>query len=99
MQTLRERQGHDVPRSTVRAILYAGGFLHRNSHWFAAPKSEHGARKLRAVLVETLVPMEDAEQNQITEAELITDAVRQRRRVQAIRARLAELVNTLRKSL
>ncbi len=99
VQTLRERQGHDVPRNTVRAILYAGGFLHRNSHWFAAPKSEHGARKLRAALTETLVPVQEIEQIQTVNAELSADAERLKRSVQAIRARLAELVNMLRESL
>ena len=52
---LRERQGHDVHRGTVRTLLYAGGFVHRGGRWFAAPQSEVGARKLRAALVEALV--------------------------------------------
>jgi hypothetical protein len=99
VQTLRERQGHDVPRSTVRAILYAGGFLHRNSHWFAAPKSEHGARKLRAALAETLVSTEEPEQTPTSETELVTDAVRHLRKLHAIRVRLAELMLALRESL
>src|SRR5207248_9204938 len=55
VQALRERQGHDVPRNTVRAILYAGGFLHRDRSWFAAPQNEHGGRKLRAALADALV--------------------------------------------
>src|SRR5712692_1268707 len=99
VQTLRERQGHDVPRSTVRAILYASGFLHRDSRWFAAPQSEHGARKLRAALTETLVPVQEIEQNQTTRTELVTDAVRHLRKLHAIRVRLAELVLALRESL
>lgn len=99
VQTLRERQGHDVPRSTVRAILYAGGFVHRNGRWFAAPQSEHGARKLRAALAETLVPVQEIEQNQTVNAELSADTERLKRSVQAIRAGLAELVNMLRESL
>ena len=99
VQTIRERQGHDVPRSTVRAILYAGGFLHQHSCWFAAPQSEYGARKLRAALTETLVPVQEIEQIQTVNAELSADAERLKRTVQAIRARLAELVNMLRESL
>jgi hypothetical protein len=99
VQALRERQGHDVPRNTVRAILYAGAFLHQNSRWFAAPQSEQGARKLRAALVETLVSTEEAEQMQTSETELITDAVRQHRKLHAIRVRLAELMLALRESL
>jgi hypothetical protein len=99
VHALRERQGHDVPRNTVRAILYVGGFLHRNSHWFAATQSEQGARKLRAALVETLVSTEEPEQTQAVNAELSADAERLKRSVQAIRARLAELVNMLRESL
>jgi hypothetical protein len=99
VQTLRERQGHDVPRSTVRAILYAGGFLHRNGRWFAAPQSEQGARKLRAALTETLVSTEEPEQTPTSETELVTDAVRHLRKLHAIRVRLAELMLALRESL
>jgi hypothetical protein len=99
VHTLRERQGHDVPRSTVRAILYAGGFLHRNSHWFAAPQSELGARKLRAALAGTLVSTEEPEQTPTSGTELVTDAVRHLRKLHAIRVRLAELMLALRESL
>ena len=99
VQALRERQGHDVSRNTVRAILYAGGFLHHNRLWFAASQNEQGARKLRAALAETLVSTGESEQTQTSEIELVTDAVRQYRKVQAIRARLAELMLALRESL
>jgi len=88
VNALRQRQGHDVPRNTVRALLYASGFLHHNNHWFPAPQSQLAARKLRAALIETLAPMQ--------ETETTTDAQRQHRRVQAIKARLEELANTLR---
>ncbi len=53
---------HDVHRGTVRTLLYAGGFVQRNGRWFAAPQNEVGTRKLRAALVETLVPEEHLEQ-------------------------------------
>src|SRR5258706_12922621 len=97
VRALRDRQGHDVPRNTVRALLYAGGFVRHHSLWFAAPQSELGARRLRAALAEALVPVEEARQTQATEP--ITDLERQRRKVQAIRARLTELVNILREGL
>jgi hypothetical protein len=92
VHALRERQGHGVPRNTVRAILYAGGFLHQNSRWFAAPKSEQGARKLRAALIWTLADREQPEQT--PESSALPE--QQRKQVQAIRTRLAELVNVLR---
>jgi hypothetical protein len=92
VHALRERQGHGVPRNTVRAILYAGGFLHQNSRWFAAPENEHGGRKLRAALAQTLVHREESELGRsitnLSEKRLI--------QVQAIRTRLTELVDILR---
>ena len=99
VHALRERQGHDVPRNTVRALLYAGGFVQRGGRWFAAPQSELGARKLRSALAETLMPVQEIEQTQTVNAGPSADAERLKRRVQAIRARLAELVNMLRESL
>ena len=99
VQALRERQGHDVPRNTVRAILYAGGFLHHDSRWFAAPQSEQGARKLRTALAETLISKEEPQQSQTSETELATGAVHRLRKLHAIRVRLAELVLVLRESL
>ena len=88
VKALRERQGHDIHHGTVRAILYAGGFVERKGHWFAAPQSEVGARRLRAALVETLVPQEEAGP---------TDRSEQlRKRVKAIRGRLGEVVGMLR---
>jgi len=91
VQALRERQGHDVQRNTVRAILYAGGFLHRDRRWFAAPQSEHGGRKWRDALIEVLVGNEEAEQVAIS----MTRLEQQRKRVQVISKRLAELGNVL----
>jgi hypothetical protein len=92
VQALRERQEHDVPRNTVRAILYACRFLHRNSRWFAAPQTEQGARKLRAALVKAFVANEESEQGAISTTRL----EQQRKQVQAISTRLAELANILR---
>jgi hypothetical protein len=76
----------------VRAILYAGGFLHRDSRWFAAPQNEQGARKLRAALVEALVANEESEQAAMS----MTRLEQQRKQVQAIRTRLVELASILR---
>lgn len=89
VRALRERQGHDVHRGTVRALLYAGGFVQRSGRWFAAPQNEVGARKLRAALVETLVTVEEGED----------DREQQLKRVRAIRERLGELVKMIRKSM
>jgi hypothetical protein len=88
---LRERQGHDLHRGTVRALLYAGGFVQRKGHWFAAPQEQHAARTLRAALAETLVPQEEAGP---------TDRSEQlRKRVKASRGRLGEVVGRLREGL
>jgi len=76
VKSLRERQGHDVHRGTVRALRYAGGFVQRGGHWFAAPQSEVAARQLRTALVETLVT---------EEGEKIDEDDRRLRRVRAIR--------------
>ena len=99
VQALRERQGHDVPRNTVRAVLYAGGFLHRDGRWFAASQSEYGERKLRAALAETLAATEESEQTLAAGSGPVTDAERRYRRLQAIRTRLGELLLALRESL
>jgi len=88
---LRERQGHDVHRGTVRTLLYAGGFIHRDGRWFAASQSRMGARKLRAALMESMVPGEQEEQA----AETGSDVERWRQRIRVIRGRLAEVVEEL----
>jgi hypothetical protein len=93
VRALRERQGHDVHRGTVRALLYAGGFVQRDGRWFAAPQSEVGARKLRAALVESLVAEEGEEAGGGS-----TEDERRLKRVRAIRRRLGELVGMLRES-
>ncbi len=91
VRVLRERQGHEVYRGTIRTLLYAGGFVQRNGRWFAAPQSEVGARKLRSALVETLVPVEGSE----VTCEESTEGERQRKRVRAIRERLGDLIHIL----
>jgi hypothetical protein len=92
---LRERQGHDVHRGTVRTLLYAGGFVQGNGRWFAALRNEVGARKLRAALVETLVPVERGEEAGGESAE----GERQLKRVRAIRERLGELGEMIRENM
>ena len=94
VRALRERQGHDVHRGTVRTLLYAGGFVHRGGRWFAAPQGEVGARKLRAAIVESLVS-EDVEEA----GEESNKDERRLMRVRAIRGRLGELVGRLRESM
>ncbi|GAC1299204.1 MAG: hypothetical protein NVSMB27_39080 [Ktedonobacteraceae bacterium] len=93
VKALRERQGHDMHRGTVRALLYAGGFVQRKGHWFAAPHDQSARRTLRDALVETLVAQEEGE-DEGTEPTAETEQLR--KRVKAIRGRLAELVGMLR---
>lgn len=94
LTALRERQGHTVHQGTVRTLLYAGGFIHRNSRWFAAPHSESAARKLRTALVESFISNEETEPMQ----ELLPEIERQRRKVQAIRMRLGEVIQKLQRT-
>ena len=81
-----------VASTTVRAILYAGGFFHHDRRWFAATENEHGGRKLRAALVQTLVDREESK----PERPIANLSEKQLVQVQAIRARLTELVTKLR---
>ena len=94
VRALRERQGHDVHRGTVRTLLYAGGFVQGNGRWFAAPQNDVGARKLRAALVETLLTVEDEEAGEES-----NEGERRLKRVRAIRGRLGELVGILSENL
>jgi hypothetical protein len=91
VRALRERQRHDVHRGTVRTLLYAGGFVQRNGRWFATSQNEVGARRLRAAIAETLVPVEIGEEV----GEGGNEGERWRKRVRVIRERLGELVNVL----
>ena len=92
VKALSERQGHDIHRGTVRALLYAGGFVQRSGRWFAAPQDHIAARTLRAALVETLLPQEKSQEV----SEPTAGSEQQRKKVQAIKARLAEVVRILR---
>ena len=90
---LRKRQQHEVHRGTIHAILYSGGFVQKESRWFAAPDSEGGAQQLRAAFVETLLPTEeDSLAQPLSHAEYL------RTRVNAIHTRLSEIVAALRET-
>jgi hypothetical protein len=90
---LRARQGHYVHRGTIQALLYNGGFVQKDQHWFAATDPGEGARQLRAAVLETLVPDENREA-----AESLPREEYIRVRVQAIRSRLAEIIHMLRRA-
>ncbi len=85
---IRERQSHVVHRGSIRAVLHAGGFVQREGRWFAAPEAAAGARMFRAAIVTALLPGESAPQGK-------SDRKHLRARAQAIRGRLAELVDQL----
>ncbi len=55
LRMLEERQGHAIHRGTIRAILYASGFVHQAGRWFAAPEVQHSSRRLRTAIVDSLV--------------------------------------------
>lgn len=88
---LRQRQQHDVHRGSIHAILSCGGFLHKDRRWFAAPDAETGARQLRAVFVETLLPVA-----QELSGQSLSPAEYAHTRIKAIHARLVEIAATLR---
>lgn len=90
VKALRERQQHNIHRGTIHALLYGGGFLRRDSRWFAAPDSAAGARQLREAMVEALV------QEVPGEEELsFSSAEHRRARVKAIRWRLGGIIHSL----
>jgi hypothetical protein len=91
VQEVRRRQQHEVHRGTIHALLHSGGFVQRDRRWFAAPDDRAGARRLRAALVETLLPaQQESPDHPLSQAEYV------RTRVRAIHARLTEIVMRLR---
>jgi hypothetical protein len=48
---VRERQGHEVHRGTLRAVLHAGGFVCRNGRWLVGPDEGRSRRLLREAIV------------------------------------------------
>ena len=80
-------------RGTIHALLYSGGFLHKDGRWFAAPDAKAGASRLRAAFVETLFPKEQEQP-----AEPLSSTEYTRIRVDAIHSRLSEVVEMLHKT-
>jgi hypothetical protein len=91
---LRARQGHNVHRGTVRALLHAGGFSVRKGRWFAALDAEAGARRLRGAMVEALLPISETEALTAS-SDGVANPMRLRDTARAVQARLRELVGGL----
>lgn len=51
LDALRERQGHDVHRGTLRAILHAGGFWFQGGRWQLGQDDGQSRRLLREAVV------------------------------------------------
>jgi hypothetical protein len=51
LAAVRARQGHDVHRGTLRAVLYAGGFVCRDGRWQAGPDEGRSRRLFREAVV------------------------------------------------
>jgi len=87
---IRERQGHQVHRGTVRALLSTAGFVQRDGRWYAAPDVAEGARRLRSALTQTLVGRKTADASQEAAQPLDLSTT-----VRAIHDRLRELTDAL----
>jgi hypothetical protein len=93
---LGERQGHEVHRGTVRALLHAGGFIPRDGRWFAASDVQHAKRQVEMVtdhLVGSLQHSQEEPGRSTTQTKSSGDL---RTTVREIRDRLAEIVAQLR---
>ncbi len=88
---LRERQRHEVRRSTVRSILSSGGCIQRGQRWYAAPDSALGAKKLKEALLETLIEPNEQDGQPI----VLSHQEYLRTRAAAIHKRLQEITNML----
>ncbi len=95
VKALRARQNHEVHRGTIHALLYNGGFVHRDRRWFAAPDPDGGVRQLRAALIETPV---SREQEQSGSVQPMSRADEIRTWVKAIHTRLSEIITELRET-
>jgi hypothetical protein len=51
MLALRQRQGHEAHRGTIRAVLHAGGFVCRGERWQVSPDGARSRRSLREAIV------------------------------------------------
>lgn len=85
-----ERQGHVVHRGTIRALLVAGGFIHREARWFAAPDDAISAKRLRAAMVDVLAT---SSESHVTSSRAGPPPLRIR--TQAIQLRLASIIQSL----
>ncbi len=92
---IRERQRHEVRRSTVRSILASGGFIQREQRWYAAPDTTSAAKKLKAALLETLIEPTEQEGQQ----PVLSHQEYLRTRVAAIHKRLQEITHVLRENM
>ncbi len=90
---LSQRQQHTVHRGTVLALLSHGGFVHRDTRWFAAPDSQVSAHLLHAALVETPLVPEKREAGEAGQAQ--TSGKESRIRVHAVQQRLDEIYKML----
>ncbi len=89
---VRERQRHEVRRSTIRSILASGGFIQRAQRWYAATDAALGARKLKEALLETLLEPQEQE----SEQPVLSHQEYVRTRVVAIQKRLRAITDMLR---
>jgi hypothetical protein len=89
---VRARQGHEVHRGSIRAVLSAGAFICRERRWCNSAGPGEGARRLRRLVAETLLPSADA---QAAEART-TDPEHLRTLARTIRARLQEIIKPTR---
>ncbi len=88
---LRERQGHETHRGTIRSVLSAGGFLCREGRWYAPTDVEESPRRLRAALARTLVSTNGGDGSMPPDAGAALQVT-----AQAIQARLHQLVARMR---
>jgi hypothetical protein len=51
LAAVRQRQGHEVHRGTLQAVLHAGGFVGRDGRWQVGPDEGRSKRCLREAMV------------------------------------------------
>lgn len=96
VRAICDRQGHEVHRGTVRALLPAGGFTRRDGRWFAAPDVGRAWRSAETA-ADRIAGVSGASVGISTTSVTSTSAPRDpRTAVRQIRARLAEVVAQLR---
>lgn len=93
---LCDRQQHQVHRGTVRALLSAGGFVHRDGRWFPAPEPDGAARRLRRAIVTSVDTTDTDGPADDPAPRTIGTAFEVRLVARAAQTRLAEIVEQLR---